>query len=97
MEARGHPLAFICDRTMQAMRMEFDRPTAPREAIMARKKGGTVSVIGVYAGFVDEVLMGTVLNRGLTIRAGQSRVQRYMHPLMERIERGEIDPSMELL
>jgi threonine dehydrogenase-like Zn-dependent dehydrogenase len=78
---------------MQAMRMEMDRPIALREAIMACKNGGTVSVIGVYAGFIDRFPMGSVMNRGLTIKAGQCHVQRYMQPLLERIQRGEIDPS----
>ncbi len=93
MEARGHGPAYLYDRTMQAMKMEFDRPIALRNAILACKNGGTVSVIGVYAGFIDKFPMGAVLNRALTIRSGQCHVQRYLRPLLERIERGEIDPS----
>jgi threonine dehydrogenase-like Zn-dependent dehydrogenase len=93
MEARGHGPAYLYDRTMQAMRMETDRPIALREAIMACRTGGTVSVIGVYAGLVDKFPMGAVMNKGLTLRAGQAHVQRYMRPLLERIERGELDPS----
>jgi threonine dehydrogenase-like Zn-dependent dehydrogenase len=93
MEARGHGPAYLYDRTMQAMRMETDRPVALREAILACRNGGTVSVIGVYAGLVDKFPMGAVMNRSLTIRSGQAHVQRYMQPLLERIERGEIDPS----
>lgn len=93
MEARGHGPEFLYDRTMQAMRMETDRPIALREAILACRSGGIVSVIGVYAGFVNMFPIGAVVNRGLTLRAGQCHVQRYMRPLMERIERGEIDPS----
>jgi threonine dehydrogenase-like Zn-dependent dehydrogenase len=73
--------------------MENDRPIALREAIQACRSGGTVSVIGVYSGFIDHFPMGTVMNRALTIRAGQAPVQRYMQPLLERIQRGEIDPS----
>jgi threonine dehydrogenase-like Zn-dependent dehydrogenase len=93
MEARGHGPAYLYDRTKQAARLETDRPTALREAIMACRNGGIVSVIGVYSGLVDKFPIGAVMNRSLTIRAGQCHVQRYMRPLMERIERGEIDPS----
>ncbi len=93
MEARGHGPAYLYDRSMQAMRMETDRPDALRQAIMACRSGGTVSVIGVYAGFVDKFPMGAVMNRSLTIRSGQAHVQRYMLPLLEYIERGEIDPT----
>ena len=60
---------------------------------MACRNGGTVSVIGVYGGFIDKFPMGAVMNRSLTIRAGQCHVQRYMQPLLERIQNGEIDPS----
>jgi threonine dehydrogenase-like Zn-dependent dehydrogenase len=76
------------------MMLETDRPIALREAIMACRNGGTVSVIGVYGGFVDKFPMGSVMNRSLTIRSGQCHVQRYMKPLLERIQRGEIDPTM---
>jgi threonine dehydrogenase-like Zn-dependent dehydrogenase len=93
MEAHGHGPAYAYDRTMHAMRMETDRPIALREAIMACRNGGTVSVIGVYAGLIDKFPMGAVMNRSLTLRAGQCHVQRYMRPLLERIQRGEIDPS----
>ncbi|MFM8321927.1 MAG: zinc-dependent alcohol dehydrogenase [Chloroflexota bacterium] len=93
MEASGHGPVYLYDRTMQAMMLETDRPIALREAILACKNGGTVSVIGVYAGFVDKFPMGAVMNRSLTVCGGQAHVQRYMRPLLERIQRGEIDPS----
>jgi threonine dehydrogenase-like Zn-dependent dehydrogenase len=93
MEARGHGPVYMYDRAKQAARLETDRPIALREAILACRNGGTVSVIGVYGGFIDKFPMGAVMNRSLTIRSGQAHVQRYMRPLMERIERGEIDPS----
>jgi threonine dehydrogenase-like Zn-dependent dehydrogenase len=64
-----------------------------REAIMACRNGGIVSVIGVYGGFVDKFPMGAVVNRSLTIRSGQCHVHRYLRPLLERIRNGEIDPS----
>jgi threonine dehydrogenase-like Zn-dependent dehydrogenase len=81
------------DRVKQATRMETERPHALREAIMACRNGGIVSVVGVYGGLLDKFPMGAVINRGLTIKAGQCHVQKYMRPLLERIERGEIDPG----
>jgi threonine dehydrogenase-like Zn-dependent dehydrogenase len=60
---------------------------------MCCRNGGTISVIGVYGGFIDKFPMGSVMNRSLTIKTGQAHVQRYLRPLMRRIERGEIDPS----
>lgn len=93
MEAHGHPAMYAYDRTKQALMLETDRPLALREAILACRNGGTVSVIGVYGGFIDKFPMGSVMNRSLTIRTGQCHVQRYMRPLLERIQRGEIDPS----
>jgi threonine dehydrogenase-like Zn-dependent dehydrogenase len=81
------------DRIKQATGLETDRPHALREAIMACRNGGIVSVIGVYGGFVDKFPMGSLMNRSLTIRTGQCHVQRYMKPLLERIQKGEIDPS----
>jgi threonine dehydrogenase-like Zn-dependent dehydrogenase len=93
MEAHFHGPLYAYDRVKQAMRQESDRAFALREAIMSCRNGGTVSVMGVYGGFVDKFPMGAVMNRGLTIRSGQCHVQRYMRPLLERIENGEIDPS----
>jgi threonine dehydrogenase-like Zn-dependent dehydrogenase len=93
MEAHGHAAIYAYDRAKQALMLETDRPIALREAIMACRNGGIVSVIGVYGGFIDKFPMGAVVNRSLTIRSGQCHVQRYMRPLLERIERGEIDPS----
>ncbi|MFD0684552.1 zinc-dependent alcohol dehydrogenase [Actinomadura fibrosa] len=87
------PAMYAYDRGKQATRMETERPYALREAIMACRNGGVVSVIGVYGGFVDKFPMGTVMNRSLTIRAGQCHVHRYTEPLLDRIRAGEIDPS----
>jgi threonine dehydrogenase-like Zn-dependent dehydrogenase len=84
---------YAYDRVKQAIGLESDRPYALRQAIMACRNGGTVSVIGVYGGFVDKFPMGAIVNRSLTLKSGQCHVQRYMKPLLERIERGEIDPS----
>jgi threonine dehydrogenase-like Zn-dependent dehydrogenase len=93
MEAHGHGVTYAYDRVKQAMMLESDRPLALREAILACRNGGTVSVIGVYGGFIDKFPMGAVMNRSLTIRAGQCHVHRYMRPLLERVQNGEIDPS----
>ena len=81
------------DRIKQATGLESDRPHALREAIMACRNGGTVSIIGVYGGFIDKFPIGSLMNRSLTIKTGQCHVQRYMKPLLERIQKGEIDPS----
>ncbi|MFL5689412.1 MAG: zinc-dependent alcohol dehydrogenase [Chloroflexota bacterium] len=93
MEAHSPRMDYAYDRVKQAVRLETDRPNALREAITNCRNGGVVSVIGVYGGFVDKFPMGSVMNRSLTIRAGQCHVHRYMQPLLERIQKGEIDPS----
>jgi threonine dehydrogenase-like Zn-dependent dehydrogenase len=81
------------DRGKQAVRLETDRPHALREAIMACRNGGIVSIIGAYLGFIDKFPIGSIMNRSLTLRSGQCHVQRYMRPLLKRIQDGEIDPS----
>ena len=94
MEAH-HPSAPVhaYDKAKQLARLETERPHALREAIMACRNGGTVSVIGVYGGFVDKFPIGSVMNRSLTIKSGQCHVQRYMRPLLEQIQQGTIDPT----
>ena len=84
---------YAYDRIKQAMMLETDRAFALRQAILSCRNGGTVSVIGVYGGFVDKFPMNAVMNRSLTIRAGQCHVHRYMRPLLEKIRDGAIDPS----
>ena len=94
LEAHGaHGLIYAYDRVKQAVMAESDRPIALREAIMACRNGGIVSVIGVYGGLIDKFPIGSFMNRGLTMRTGQCHVQHYWHGLLDRIERGEIDPS----
>jgi threonine dehydrogenase-like Zn-dependent dehydrogenase len=93
MEAHAFGVMGAYDRFKQALKLESDRPTALREAIMSCRNGGTVSIPGVYGGLIDKLPMGAVMNRSLTIRTGQTHVQRYLKPLLERIEKGEIDPS----
>ena len=84
---------YLVDKAKQVVKIETDRPTALREAIVNCRSGGIVSVVGAYGGFIDSFPMGAVMNRSLTIRAGQAHVQRYMQPLLERIQSGEIDPT----
>jgi threonine dehydrogenase-like Zn-dependent dehydrogenase len=83
----------VYDRTKQAVGLETDRPIALREAIMSCRNGGTVSVIGAYGGFIDKFPVGSFMQRSLTLKTGQCHVQRYMKPLLERIKKGEIDPT----
>ncbi|HVL31857.1 MAG TPA: zinc-dependent alcohol dehydrogenase [Solirubrobacteraceae bacterium] len=94
LEAHHHqPAMYAYDRVKQATRMETERPYALREAILNCRNGGTVSIMGVYGGFVDKFPIGAVMNRALTIRTGQCHVHRYLRPLLQRIENGDIDPS----
>jgi threonine dehydrogenase-like Zn-dependent dehydrogenase len=93
LEAHGEGLQYVHDVIKQKARIQMDRPLAVRDAILACRNGGIVSIMGVYAGFVDKFPLGSLMNRGLTIRTGQCHVHRYMKKLLERIERGEIDPS----
>jgi threonine dehydrogenase-like Zn-dependent dehydrogenase len=93
MEGHAPGIAGAYDRAKQAMMLESDRPVALRQAILACRSGGTISVAGVYGGFIDKFPMGAIVNRSLTLKSGQTHVHRYMRPLLQRIERGEIDPS----
>ena len=94
MEAHHHIDALQAyDRIKQVTKTETDRPHALREAVLACRNGGVVSVIGVYAGLVDKFPMGALMNRSLRLRAGQCHVHRYLRPLLERIQNGDIDPS----
>ncbi len=81
------------DKVKQSMMLESDRPPALRQAILACRSGGTVSVAGVYGGFVDKFPIGAIVNRALTLKSGQTHVQRYTRPLLDRIQKGEVDPS----
>jgi threonine dehydrogenase-like Zn-dependent dehydrogenase len=95
MEANGHShgLQYSYDRIKQALMLENDRPIALREAMLACRNGGTLSVPGVYSGFVDKIPFGAVMNRSVTIKTGQTHVHRYLQPLLERVQKGDIDPS----
>lgn len=93
MEAHGVGLEGWFDTVKQSMRMETERPTALRQAIIACRKGGIVSVPGVYGGFADKIPLGSMMNKALTLKTGQTHVHRYLRPLLARIERGDLDPS----
>jgi threonine dehydrogenase-like Zn-dependent dehydrogenase len=93
MESHAPGIKYAYDRTKQMARMETDRPIALREAIMSCRNGGTVSVVGVYGGFIDKFPMGAVMNRSLRIMTGQCHVQRYTKKLLGMIQNGDIDPS----
>jgi threonine dehydrogenase-like Zn-dependent dehydrogenase len=93
MEAHKTGLEGAYDFAKQTVKLESDRPYVLRECIQACRKGGTVSLPGVYGGFIDKIPMGAAFNKGLTLKMGQTHVHRYLKPLFEKIESGQIDPS----
>src|SRR5690606_3907944 len=93
LEAHGKGVQNAYDRVKQALRLETDRPMALRNAIMACRKEGVVSVPGVYGGFVDKFPLGAAHAKGLTFRMGQTHFHRYVRLLLSQIEQGQIDPS----
>jgi len=93
MEAHGTGPDSIYDQVKQAVRLETDRPTALRQVLVACRKGGHVSIAGVYGGFLDKIPLGAAFNKGLTWKMGQTHVHKYLQPLLERVQNGEIDPS----
>ena len=93
MEAHGSTIDAWYDRVKQVARLEMDRAHALRQALHCCRKGGTVSIPGVYGGFIDKIPFGAAFAKGLTLRMGQTHVHNYTKLLYERIERGEIDPS----
>lgn len=93
MEADGTGIEDIYDTVKQTLRLESDRSSALRQLIKACRKGGTLSIPGVYSGFVDKMPMGAVFAKGLTMRTGQTHVHKYVQPLMELIEEKELDST----
>ncbi len=93
MEAHGDTLGAIYDNVKSKLMLATDRVNVLRQCIQACRKGGTVSVPGVYGGLIDKIPFGAAMNKGLQFRMGQTHMLRYMRPLLERIQRGEIDPS----
>ncbi len=93
MEAHGDTLGAMYDNVKSKLMLATDRLNVLRQAIQACRKGGTVSIPGVYGGMLDKVPFGAAMNKGLQFRMGQTHMLRYMKPLLERVQRGEIDPS----
>ena len=93
MEAHGHTITASLDRVKMAVGLATDRPDALRQAMQACKKGGTLSIPGVYGGLLDKIPFGAAFGKGLTFKMGQTHTQKYMKPLLERILKDEIDPS----
>ncbi|MDQ3724533.1 MAG: glutathione-dependent formaldehyde dehydrogenase [Actinomycetota bacterium] len=94
MEAsHGHGALHAVERVKQAQRIESDRGHALRDAILACRPGGIVSVMGVYGGIMDKFPTGAFMNKGLQLRTGQAHVHKYLKPLYEHIRNGDIDPS----
>jgi threonine dehydrogenase-like Zn-dependent dehydrogenase len=91
--ADPHGVLQAAERVKQATRSETDRGGSLRNAILACRPGGIVSIIGVYGGLMDKVPMGALMNKGLSIKTGQCHVHRYMKPLYEHIKAGHIDPG----
>jgi threonine dehydrogenase-like Zn-dependent dehydrogenase len=93
MEAHGVGAMGVIDRVKQAVKLENDRPAVLRQMIRCVRKGGTISILGVYSGFIDKFPMGVAMNKGLTFRMAQAHVQKYTRPLLELIEDGKIAPE----
>ncbi|HLJ56313.1 MAG TPA: zinc-dependent alcohol dehydrogenase, partial [Chthonomonadaceae bacterium] len=93
MEAHGAAIDNLLDKGLMVAGLATDRPHVLREAITACRKGGTVSIPGVYGGFLDKIPFGAAHAKGLTFKMGQTHVHRYLQPLMDRIQKGEIDPG----
>ena len=89
----GAPLINAWEKGRQLARMTTERGHALRQAITSCRNGGTVSIIGVYGGLMDKFPIGSIMNRSLTVKAGQAHVQRYMRPLLDAIQRREIDAT----
>jgi threonine dehydrogenase-like Zn-dependent dehydrogenase len=93
LESHFEDLQGVYDKVKTALMMEQDRPGVLRQAIQAVRKGGTVSIPGVYGGFLDKIPFGAAFGKGITMKMGQTNMHNYMKPLLGRIEKGEIDPS----
>jgi threonine dehydrogenase-like Zn-dependent dehydrogenase len=94
LEAHGTGIGYLYDRSKQMLRLQMDRPTALRQMIQACRKNGTVSLAGVYIGLIDKMPLGMAFGKGLTFKMGQTHAHRYMRPLLEKIAKGDIDPSV---
>jgi threonine dehydrogenase-like Zn-dependent dehydrogenase len=93
LEAHGHSVDALLDYAKTSLYLATDRARVLRQAIVACRKGGTVSIPGVYGGLLDKVPFGAAFNKGLTLKMGQTHVHRYLKPLLDRVEKGEIDTT----
>ena len=93
MEAHGTDVTALYDKVDQALMLETDRPTVLRQAIQAVRKGGTLSIPGVYGGDLDKLNFGAAFGKGITMKMGQTNMHKYLQPLLKSIEDGKIDPS----
>ncbi len=93
LESHTGDLQGAYDSVKNALLLETDRPAVLRQAIQAVRKGETPSIPGVYGGMLDKVPLGAAFGKGITMKMGQTNMHNYMKPLLERIEKGQIDPS----
>jgi threonine dehydrogenase-like Zn-dependent dehydrogenase len=93
MEAHGVSIDAVSDEIKQRMMLETDRPMVLRQCIQACRKGGVVSIPGVYGGFIDKVPFGAAFGKGLTMKMGQTHMHKYLQPLLDHVQKGDIDPS----
>jgi threonine dehydrogenase-like Zn-dependent dehydrogenase len=94
MEAHGYTVAeHWYDKVKTNLMMESGRPAALRQAILCCRKGGTLSIPGVYGGFADKIPLGALMNKALSIKTGQTHVHKYVPQLLDHIRQGRIDPS----
>jgi threonine dehydrogenase-like Zn-dependent dehydrogenase len=93
LEAVGHGFGAAYDKAKQTVRLQTDRPTALRQVIQSCRKGGNVSIVGVYAGVVDKFPIGSAFGKGLHMHMGQAQVHKYLDTLFDLIKKGKIDPS----
>jgi threonine dehydrogenase-like Zn-dependent dehydrogenase len=93
LEAHGTGPGELYDWAKMGLRLATDRPNVLRQAIQACRKGGVVSIPGVYGGLLDKIPMGAAFNKGLTFKMGQTHVHKYLQPLLQRIQNGDIDPT----
>ncbi|NJO02406.1 MAG: zinc-binding dehydrogenase, partial [Bacteroidia bacterium] len=96
MEADSSGWDYYYDRIKQTVRIQTDRPNVLKETIIACRRGGTISIVGVYGGLIDKFPMGAAMNKALTLRMGQMHAQRYIPQLLEYIQEEKIDPSYML-
>jgi threonine dehydrogenase-like Zn-dependent dehydrogenase len=93
LESHSSDVQGVYNTIKTALFLETDRPSVLRQAIQAVRKGGTLSIPGVYGGMLDKVPFGAAFGKGITMKMGQTNMHTYMKPLLERIEKGQIDPS----